>query len=84
MARLRKEPRDQSCHVAWAVITLLPVALWPSAITFALAGFMCGLIREVTEEGAPVTPGKVFYAIAVSKLDLAFWTLGGALVGAMA
>jgi hypothetical protein len=31
-----------------------------------------------------VTPGKVLYAIRASKLDLAFWTLGGALVGVLA
>lgn len=84
MARLLKELRDQSLHMGWCAAILLPVALWPGLLTFALAGFGCGLIREVTEEGAPVTPGKVLYAARVSKLDLAFWTLGGALVGAMA
>jgi hypothetical protein len=84
VSALRKELRDQPLHVGWCAAVLLPVALWPSLPTFTLAGFMAGLIREVTEEGAPVTPAKVWRAITTSWLDLAFWTLGGALVGMIA
>jgi hypothetical protein len=74
--------RDQSAHLAAAVAGILPCALWgPGVATLAWATFCMGLVREVTEEGTPVTPGKVVYAIAHSKLDLAFWTAGGVLVG---
>jgi hypothetical protein len=48
MSALPKELRDQSLHMACAVLVLLPTALWPSLLTFTLAGFGCGLIRETT------------------------------------
>lgn len=75
-----KELRDQSAHFIVAIITLLPFALWPSALTGAFAGFMLGLVREITEEGAPVTLGKIRNALG-SYLDLTFWTLGGMIAG---
>ena len=77
-----KELRDQSAHLAAAAIGILPCALWgPGIATLAWATFFMGLVREVTEEGTPVTPGKVIYAVRHSKLDLAFWAAGGAVVG---
>ena len=75
-----KELRDQSAHFAVAVLTLLPFAMWPNAFTGAFAGFMVGLVREITEEGTPVTAAKVANALQ-SRLDLTFWTMGGTFVG---
>ena len=77
-----KELRDQSAHFITAIITLLPFAMWPNLLTGAFAGFMVGLVREITEEGTPVTPLKVANALH-SRLDLTFWTLGGIAVGAL-
>lgn len=74
------EVRDQAAHAGAAILALLPAALAPGALTFAWAGFCLGLVREVTEEGAPVTLGRLRAALR-SYSDLAFWTLGGLLVG---
>lgn len=79
MIDLRKEVRDQLAHMVWAAFVLGPVMIWPSVMAFAFAGFMVGLVREVTEERTPFTPIKVAYAIATSKLDLFFWTIGAGL-----
>lgn len=75
-----KELRDQSAHAVAALVALLPAAIFPHVLTFALAGFALGMVREVTEEGV-VTLGA---AKRASKLDLAFWTLGGAVAGLLA
>ncbi len=55
---MNKELRDQSAHFAVAVVILAIPALlgWLGG---ALAGFLIGLVREVTEEGAPVTLAKI-------------------------
>jgi hypothetical protein len=73
-----KEPRDQAAHTFSAFAILSVVLHWPSIASFACAGFFLGLIREITEEGQPVTLAKAWSAIRSSKLDLTFWTLGGA------
>ena len=75
-----KELRDQSAHVAAALVALLPLALMPGLVAFMWAGFMLGLVREITEEGSPVTGTKVVKALR-SWLDLLFWTIGGGLAG---
>lgn len=75
-----KELRDQSAHLIAAVVILLPLALWPSIVTFTVAGFLCGMVREITEEGTPVTLAKVRSALH-SYLDLTFWALGGMVAG---
>jgi hypothetical protein len=80
---LRKELRDQSAHMIAAGLILAPLALAPGPITFTWAGFACGMIREITEEGRPVTLAKIIRAVRVSKLDLTFWTLAGLIVGAL-
>lgn len=79
---MQKELRDQTSHAIAAAVALLPAAISPNALTFAWAGFCLGLVREVTEEGAPVTVESVKAAVH-SYRDLAFWTLGGFVTGWM-
>jgi hypothetical protein len=78
-----KEIRDQSAHAVACALALAPAMIAPSVASFTWAAFICGLIREVTEEGTPVTAAKVAKAIGTSKLDLFFWTLTGAILSAM-
>jgi hypothetical protein len=73
-----KEPRDQTAHAIAAFSILSLVLHSHSLASYAAAGFCLGLIREITEEGQPVTLSKIWNAICGSKLDLTFWTLGGA------
>lgn len=77
-----KEIRDQALHCAAALLCLLPVALAPSIITGAISGLLVGLVREITEEGE-VSLAALRSALG-SKLDLSFWTLGGAIAGLIA
>lgn len=77
-----KEPFDQVLHCAAAILCLLPVALAPNILTGALSGFLCGMIRELTEEGE-ISVAALRGAFK-SKLDLSFWALGGAIVGLIA
>lgn len=72
---MRKQIIDQSAHFIVAVIVLLPVALCPNILSFAFASGCIGLVREFTE-GDPIFSGG-------SMLDILFWTLGGAFVGAL-
>lgn len=76
---MRAELRDQSLH-ALVAITIILLAQH-GIVGCALAGFIAGSIREVTEEGIPVTFDKIKTAIRTSKLDLTFWTLGGLIAG---
>lgn len=77
---MKKELRDQSAHVAVGLLCLAPLAVQPNIFTGAFAGLVCGLIREVTEAGAPVTPRKVLSAFR-SYLDLNYWAAAGAIAG---
>ena len=77
-----KELRDQVAHFLAATVALFPLVCWPGVLTFTWAGFMLGLVREVTEEGAPVTGPKALRALR-SWRDLTFWTLGGTFVGVL-
>lgn len=80
--RFLKELRDQSAHIAAGTIAILPIALLgPGPLSFAWMTFCMGMMREVTEEGDPVTPGKVLYALRSSKWDLSFWAGAGCGVG---
>lgn len=81
-----KELRDQSAHMAVAAFALAPAIYWPNPFTYAWAGFCMGLVREVTEEGPPVTLATVVAAVTQGRswLDLSFWTLGGFAVGVSA
>jgi hypothetical protein len=76
--KLRKEFRDQSAHMIGAAIALSPAMIFPTIASFAWAGFCCGMIREITELGVPVTTEKIWRAFIGSKLDLTFWTTGAA------
>lgn len=76
------EIRDQLAHAGAALLCLLPVALAPSIFTGAISGLACGLIREITEEGEVSL--EALKAALGSKLDLTFWTLGGAIAGLIA
>jgi hypothetical protein len=80
---MKKEIIDQALHCAAALLCLLPVALAPNILTGAISGLLCGLVREVTEEGDPVSLAKIKAALG-SRLDLSFWALGGALAGLIA
>lgn len=75
--------RDQIAHLAAALLALAPLALWPSPVTGAWAGLCMGLVREVTEEGRPVTLDKIIHALG-SWEDLLFWTAGGVGAGSLA
>lgn len=79
MGSFKKQLIDQSAHIAAAIIFLLPVLFAPSALGAIWAGFGLGYMRELTELGNPVYPKKMVLALVNSKLDLAFWALGGAL-----
>lgn len=77
--------RDQAAHFGAALIPLALFVLVPNPLTGACAGFIMGMIREVTEEG-DLTLANVRAALGSWK-DLLFWTLGGAtagLIGAIA
>lgn len=75
--RFLQEARDQIAHMLAAAL-LVGVLLW-SPYTAPLVAFGIGYVRELTEEGTPVTLTKMVRAVITSKLDLFFWTLGGAL-----
>lgn len=77
-----KELRDQALHCAAAILCLLPLVLIP-VIGGLVSGFLAGLIREVTEEGDPVSLEKVRAALGSWK-DLCGWSLGGLIVGLLA
>lgn len=79
-----KELRDQSAHCAVGAVAAIPVLLAPGILSCAWLFFVIGLVRETTEEGAPVTPGKVIYAARKSWWDLSWWTAFGALIGGLA
>lgn len=80
---MKAEIRDQLAHAGAALLCLLPLAILPGYIGGAISGFLCGMIREVTEEGDPVSLGSIRSALHSWK-DLTAWTLGGALVGIIA
>lgn len=78
----KKNLIDQSSHVAAATVFFLPFLLAPCALTAALATGGYGVVREVTEEGNPVTWAKVKAALSGtnSLIDVAFWSLTGAVL----
>lgn len=77
----RKELRDQPLHALTGAAIILPVVLWPGVWTLAWAFFGVAAVREVTEEGNPVTLNRVFNGLLNSKLDLTCWTLSGLALG---
>lgn len=79
---MTKEIRDQLAHAGAAILCLLPVALAPNIFTGMVSGFLCGMIREVTEEGE-ISLAAVRHALGSWK-DLCGWSLGGLIVGLLA
>lgn len=79
---MKKQIIDQALHCAAAILCLLPIALFPNILTGALSGFLCGMVREITEEGE-VSLAALKGALH-SRLDLSFWALGGAIAGLIA
>jgi hypothetical protein len=78
---LKKELRDQSAHMAAGAIAVVPATvLGLSPLSLAWITFCMGMVREVGEEGKPVTFAKIYKALG-SRRDLTFWALIGALVG---
>ena len=78
-----KELRDQAAHAAAAVLCLLPLAIAPNIVGGILSGFCIGVVREVTEEGDPVSIDKLRAALG-SWQDLLGWSLGGLILGLLA
>jgi hypothetical protein len=78
-----KELRDQLAHAGAAILCLLPLAIAPNFIGGILSGFLVGLVREVTEEGDPVSVDKLRAALGSWK-DLCGWSLGGLILGLFA
>lgn len=76
-----KQVIDQALHGAVAFLVISAAQFGPFG--GAVAGFLCGMVREVTEAGLPVTWAKIKAAPLHSDapLDLSFWTLGGLLAG---
>lgn len=80
---MKKQIIDQLAHAGAALLCLLPLALLPGFIGGAASGFLCGMIREVTEEDDPVSLSSIRAALH-SWRDLCAWTVGGLLVGFIA
>lgn len=80
---MSKELRDQAAHMAACSFALTPAAFFPNPFTFAWAGWCMGMVREITEEGDPVTPASVIKATQ-SWRDLITWTATGFLIGMFA
>lgn len=75
---MKKQVIDQALHFAWAFIALAPVVIWgPNFWTGALSGLLIGAPRELVDQW-PVGHWED------TILDLAFFTLGGAMIGAVA
>jgi hypothetical protein len=71
----RKQAIDQAAHFGAAFLFLAPAAWIAGPLGYGLSGAFMGLIREFTEGG-----GFGWR----SCLDVAFWALGGAALGALA
>lgn len=80
MISIRKELRDQAAHFGAGLVFALPLAIDVNPLTGIIATGGYGLVREVTEEGAPVTLAKVRAALRSWK-DLLGWSLPGLLIG---
>lgn len=77
---LKKQIIDQSSHALAALVILSPLLIHPSLFTAVLAGLGLGVVREITEEGNPVSLSKVKAAFTKwSCLDIAFWGAGAGL-----
>lgn len=66
-----------SCPKAAHDLDAVVILFLASIGWFIPAAFLIGLVREVTEEGSPVTLAKCWRAIRNSPGDLAGWSFGG-------
>ena len=69
-----KELRDQAAHFGIAFVLAFALGLTP--VQGLVVGLALSLVREVTEEGDPVTFAKIIAALG-SRLDITCWSLGG-------
>lgn len=78
---IKKQAVDQTAHMVGAAIILGPLIACPSLATATLAGFGCGVVREVTSRGDPVKWDnfKRSFSSLSSFVDMVFWGVGGAL-----
>lgn len=78
---MNRELKNGFYHAGAAILVLLPAAVLPPIAGFAGSAFLVCLVREVTEEGSPVTVEKMVDALG-SWADFIGWTAGGAMLGA--
>ena len=71
---MKKQLIDQSLHFAWAFIALIPILVIGGVWGGLLSGLLIGLPRELVDQW-PVGHWKD------TLLDLAFFGLGGAVIG---
>jgi len=69
-----KQLVDQSLHFTWSFLALIPVLLMGGFLGGLLSGLLIGLPRELIDQW-PVGHWKD------TLLDLAFFALGGAVIG---
>jgi len=76
---------DQATHALLGCAFIAPVVLNPCPLTAAIAGAGLGFVRELTEEGRYFSfkALRTVLTDANSMCDVAFWTLGGLLAGAL-
>lgn len=78
---MNRELKNGLYHALGAIAALAPAAAFPTnPVAWLYAGLCYGLVREVTEEGSPVTAEKIFDAFT-SWRDLLGWTIGGLILG---
>jgi hypothetical protein len=72
---IAKQIVDQSLHFTWAFVALSPIVRWgPSAKTFAFAGFLIAMPRELVDQW-PID--RVWDTL----LDMSFFVIGGYYIG---
>lgn len=79
---MTKEWKDQLAHAGYAVACLLPIALYPHPVTGFIGGWLLGFLREITEEGQPITWPKI--KSAAWGMDMVTWSVTGTLIGGIA
>lgn len=73
---MKKQLIDQAGHFFWSFLALAPIILLPGVVGGALSGLALALPRELVDQW-PVGHWKD------TILDLCFFTLGGAVLGAI-
>lgn len=77
---IRKQLLDQSLHMIAAFIIMAPLLLFMNIWGALWAGLGIGIVREITEEGNPVTFSKIKRAFSFwSCVDIIFWAIGAML-----